>query len=487
MFLNNAKISSHWSLTGKLVTFYVLTASSSLLVACGFLYWTLVSNIDHEHRQLLSSELAELHSVLQQTPFDLNLLKQQVREESRYTGDVHSASFHPSAAHYSYFRVLDARQQLLVETKNMSRLFPIAVFPQFSETGNFTPHAKFQTEDGRKFLIITQFFPKNGFAYPWHIQAALNITQDEVILLHYQKMLGLVLIIGVCFSMIAGFWITKKGLRPLNKITQAVQAITINHLDDTISSEKWPRELTLLAVAFDEMLDRLDQSFARLSQFSADLAHELRTPINNLMGETEVALGRQRTSAEYRRILESNMEEFNRLNRLIDELLFLSKAEAPDTRINQEIIILELKLKKICTYYESLAAEKKITFHIQGQAAVFADPILLQRVLNNLIANAISYSDTGGKIYLLAKQGHKFAEIRVCDDGIGIDSKDLPKIFDRFYRADKARVKDTQGTGLGLSLVKSIMDLHHGTVTVQSKIGEGTTVILRFPLKQTQK
>ncbi len=487
MFSNNAKISSRWSLTGKLVTFYVLTSSGSLLAACGFLYWTLVSNIDHEHRQLLSSELKELHSVLQHTPIDLNLLKRQVREESRYTGDVHSASFHPSSAHYSYYRVLGAQQQLLVETKNMSRLFPIAVFPQLSKTGDFSPQEKFQTADGRKFLLITQFYPDDSHASRWHIQAALNITQDEVILLHYQKMLGLVLIIGVCFSTLAGFWVTKKGLRPLDKITQAVQAITINHLHGTISSEKWPRELTLLALAFDEMLDRLDRSFARLSQFSADLAHELRTPINNLMGETEVALGRQRTSAEYRRILESNMEEFNRLNRLIDELLFLSRAEAPDTRINQEIIILELKLKKICSYYESLAADKKITIHIQGQAAVFADPVLLQRLLNNLIANAISYSDPGGKINLLAKQGRDFAEIHVCDDGIGIDSKDLPKIFDRFFRADKARVKDTQGTGLGLSLVKSIMDLHHGTVTVKSKIGEGTTVILRFPLKQTLK
>ncbi len=488
MFSSNAKTNSHWSLAGKLVTLYIVTASSSLMVASGFLYWTLVSNIDHEHRQLLSSELTELQSVLQQSPLNLKLLKQQVREESKHTTDAHTASFHPSAAHYSYFRVLDSQQQPVVETKNMSTLFPVTVFPQLTKTGIFTPTVKFQTADGRKFLLITQFLTKSDeIAGSWQVQAALNITQDEVILLQYQKMLGLVVIIGICFSTIAGFWIAKKGLKPLNKITRSVQAITVNRLHDTISSEKWPKELSLLAMAFDEMLGRLDESFARMSQFSADLAHELRTPINNLMGETEVSLSRPRTASEYQQILESNMEEFGRLSRMIDELLFLSRAEAPDSKINLKKIVFENKIRKICSFYESMAAEKKITFHIEGHAKAFVDPVLLQRALNNIIANAISYSDMGANIYLLAKQDHNFTEIHVCDSGIGIDSKDLPKIFDRFYRADKARVKDTQGTGLGLSLVKSIMDLHHGTVTVHSKIGKGTTAILRFPSNPPQR
>jgi len=152
---------------------------------------------------------------------------------------------------------------------------------------------KIQTKDERIFLLITRHWPKNDVICKyWQVQVALNVTQDEFLLLQYQKMLGLVLLIGVCFSTIAGFWITRKGLRPLSRITQAVQTICINHLHEPISSEKWPKELTLLATAFDVMLQRLNESFARLSQFSADLAHELRTPINNLMGETEIALSR---------------------------------------------------------------------------------------------------------------------------------------------------------------------------------------------------
>jgi two-component system heavy metal sensor histidine kinase CusS len=460
----------------------VITASTSLLLACGFLYWTLLSNIDHEHKELLSSELAELQSVLQQSPLDLTLLKNLVREEAGHANEAHTASFHPSSSHYSYFRVLNSQQQLLVETKNMSSLFPVLVFPEYAKDWTLSSEEKIQTEDERIFLLITRYLPKDdNIDSSWQIQAALNVTQDETILFQYQKMLGLVLLIGVCFSTIAGFWITRKGLRPLNKITQAVQTISINHLHENISSEKWPKELALLASAFDDMLYRLDESFVRLSQFSADLAHELRTPINNLMGETEIALSRQRTLSEYQQILESNMEEFNRLNRMIEELLFLSRAESPETKIHCKVLVLEDELEKIRLFYESLASDKKIEIYILGNAHVFADPVLLGRSLSNLIANAIYYTHSGGKVCLLAKPGDHYTEVLVCDNGIGIDSGESSKIFDRFYRADKARAKNTQGTGLGLSLVKSIMKLHKGTVIINSKIEQGTTVILRFP------
>ncbi len=482
MFLKNAKISVQWSLAAKLVMLYVISASTILLMACGFLYWTLLNNIDHEHKALLIAELTELQSALQPSPIDQALLKQLVREESKNATEAHSASFHPSSTHYSYFRVLNSQHQRVVETKNMSSLFPESVFSEYTEDKIFASDVKIQTKDKRFFLLITQYFPQSSESgNNWQVQAALNVTQDEILLLQYQKMLGLVLLVGVCFTTLAGFWITRKGLKPLNQITQAVQTISINHLHETIASEKWPKELALLAAAFDDMLDRLDESFARLSQFSADLAHELRTPINNLMGETEIALSRQRTLSDYQQILGSNMEEFNRLNRMIEELLFLSRAESPETKIHCEILILEKELETIRTFYESLATDKKIKIRLVGHGRVYADPLLLRRALNNLIANAISYTNTEGEIILISKQVDQFTEVQVCDNGIGIDEKERLKIFDRFYRADKARVKNTQGTGLGLSLVKSIMDLHQGTVSVHSQTGKGTSVILHFP------
>ncbi len=488
MFSKNVKTRVQWSLAGRLITLYVITASTSLLLACGFLYWTLLNNIDHEHKELLAAELTELQTVLYKSPLSLTSLKELVGEESKHAGEAHTASFHPSSAHYSYFRILNSQQQLLVETKNMSPLFPISIFPELNEDGVLTSDVKIQTEDERIFLLITHYLSKrDDIDSFWKVQLALNVTQDEFLLLQYQRMLGLVLLTGICFSTIAGFWITRKGLQPLDQITKAVQTISISHLDESISSEKWPKELALLAVAFDEMLKRLDDSFARLSQFSADLAHELRTPINNLMGETEIALSRQRTVDGYQKILESNMEEFNRLKRMIEELLFLSRAESPETKINCQVLVLEDELETITSFYESLAADKKIEIELLGHAKVFADPMLLRRALNNIIANAINYTDTEGKIHIQAIASEDYTEIHVCDNGIGIEQGDLSKIFDRFYRADKARAKNTPGTGLGLSLVMSIMELHKGTVMIKSEIGRGTTVILRFPSQLSEK
>jgi len=488
MFSNNAKTPTHWSLAGKLVSLYIIAASTSLLLACGFLYWTLLSNIEYEHKELLDSKLKELHAALKQSPPDFIFLKKLVDDESKYTDEIHSASFHPSSSHYSYFRVINSKYQILIETQNMSTLFPIEVFPKFDHRAKLGSDANISTEDQRIFLLITRHLPKNNNPDDfWLIQAALNVTQDEFLLLQYQKMLGLVLFIGTCFSSIAGFWITKNGLKPLNKITQTIHTISINHLHQTISAEKWPKELALLAVAFDAMLYRLDESFARLSQFSADLAHELRTPINNLIGETEVALSRQRTVSDYQKILESNMDEFNRLSRMIEELLFLSRAESPETYINRTLLDLKDELKKILAFYESLASDKNITIQVRGNAKIFADSLLLRRALNNLIANAICYTDKGGSIQILLIASKNHTKIYIRDNGIGIETVELAKIFDRFYRADKARVKNTQGTGLGLSLVKSIMELHNGTVTIKSKIGQGSTVILRFPSQSSHK
>lgn len=482
MFLKNANTTTRWSLAGRLVTLYIITASTSLLLACGFLYWTLLSNIGHEHRTLLSAELTELQSILQQPAFDKALLKKMVRMGAVNSHETHTASFHPSSAHYSYFRVLDAQRQVVVETDNMAALFPVDIFEKANTEFISVSDTKMQTEDGRIFLLTTHYLSINEVPpYAWQVQVALNVTPDEFLLVQYQKMLGLVLVLGVCFSTIAGFWITRKGLRPLNQITQAVQTISINHLHESIASEKWPKELASLAAAFDAMLNRLEESFARLSQFSADLAHELRTPINNLMGETEIALSRERSVLEYQQLLASNMEEFNRLNRMIEELLFLSRAESPETKIHCLFLDLQDELETVTTFYESLAADKNIEIQLTGQAKIFADPMLLRRAVNNLIANAINYTDMGGKIQIHALLFDHYTEIQVCDNGIGINTDELSKIFDRFYRADKARAKNTQGTGLGLSLVKSIMALHQGSVTVNSKIGQGTSIILRFP------
>jgi two-component system heavy metal sensor histidine kinase CusS len=271
-------------------------------------------------------------------------------------------------------------------------------------------------------------------------------------------------------------------MRPVLQITRAAQRITATQLNERIGPAQWPGELVALAQAFDEMLMRLEDSFARLSQFSSDLAHELRTPINNLMGEAEVALSKNRSAEEYRQVIESGLEEYTRLSRMIDGLLFLARAESADTQIDRTSFDAREVLEAVREFYEALAKEKGIEVTCQGNSLINADPTLFRRAMSNLLSNALQYTPQGGMIFLrVEKADAQSIKVSISDTGIGISPEHLSKVFDRFYRADPARSQYSQGTGLGLSIVKSIMELHHGTVHITSEPSKGTTITLCFP------
>jgi len=234
-----------------------------------------------------------------------------------------------------------------------------------------------------------------------------------------------------------------------------------------------------VAAAFFNMLDRLEDSFTRLSQFSADLAHELRTPLANIRGEAEVALARPRTPNEYQTVIESSVAECERLSGIIDNLLFLARAEAAESKINQSHFDGRAAIERIAAYNEAIAEERRLTITCAGQGDVYADPVLFGRAVSNLVDNAVHFTSDGGRITISLTTNRNKAEITVQDTGCGIAAEHLPRIFDRFYRADASR--SSEGTGLGLALVKSIADLHGGSVSVESELGRGTLVTVRFP------
>ena len=255
-----------------------------------------------------------------------------------------------------------------------------------------------------------------------------------------------------------------------------------SRLNERIEAGLWPPELQSLATAFDRMLERLEESFNRLQQFSSDLAHELRTPLNNLMGEMEVTLTKQRNHEEYQQVLESSLEEVSGLARMIDNLLFLARAERSERRADARVLDATDEIRAVADFFEAFAEQKGVIIRVEGEGTVFADAMLLRRVLTNLVSNSIEATPPGGSITIAAQPtAGGGGEIRVVDSGRGVDAEHLPRLFDRFYRVDPARADHREGTGLGLAIVRSIMELHGGEVKIDSDPSYGTTVALDFP------
>jgi two-component system, OmpR family, heavy metal sensor histidine kinase CusS len=232
----------------------------------------------------------------------------------------------------------------------------------------------------------------------------------------------------------------------------------------------------------DGTLYRLDDPHSRLAQFSADLAHELRTPIHAMMGQTEVALGKECRPEEYRRILESNLEEYQRLARTINGLLFLAQAENPDTRIDRSQCDARQELEAIREFHEALAEDQGVSVTCKGQANLYADPTLFRRAVTSLLSNSLRHTPGGGRIVLSAEQTVDHGTlVRISDTGCGIADEDLPRLCERLYCPDHGTARCAEGSGLGLAIVKSIAELHSGTVAIQSSRGQGTVVTLYFP------
>jgi two-component system heavy metal sensor histidine kinase CusS len=263
-------------------------------------------------------------------------------------------------------------------------------------------------------------------------------------------------------------------------MTESLHRIGPDQLKQRIGSTGWPRELQPLAIAFDQMLKRLDDSFTRLSQFSADLAHELRTPIANMLGETQVALTRDRTATEYRETLESTVAECERLSRIVDNLLFVARVDAASEPIARKQFDARAEVEKIAEFYQTVADDRHVTIRCSGNGQIYADPDLFERAVGNLLDNALRFTPENGSIQIALCQHEADFEVAISDNGCGIAAEHLPRVFDRFYRAESSRGSD--GAGLGLALVKSIVDLHGGSALIESELGRGTTVKLVFPL-----
>ena len=464
-----------WSLAARLTAWYAGSAFVMIVSAVGFLYWVLGHSLDREDDNQIADQVRVLRDLLADRPDDLVGVRQEAEQEfqSRQHTQV-------------YVRLLDANGRVLVETPGMAKLLGPDSFPP--PTTDFQSGSDQRADDGTPLRVMSvRLSGGPPGRSPYTVQAAMDRHQEVELLAEYRKHLWVVLGAALVVCVVVGYQIARRGLRPVQIVTDTARRIDTANLGERIDPDGLPAELLVLADTFNHMLDRLEASFTRLARFSADIAHELRTPVNNLRGGVEVALGKARTPDEYRDVLASNLEECGRLARLIESLLFLARAENPQTQVVKDRLDVGAELATVCEFYEAAAGEKGVTLTVTVAGGVHADlnRTLFQRAVGNLVENAVAHTPAGGVVTLTATATDTSATVGVTDTGGGIPAAHLPHVFDRFYRADPSRSSSGGNVGLGLAIVKSIVELHGGNVHIASG-GGGTHVTLTFPRKMTK-
>ncbi|HSC76480.1 MAG TPA: heavy metal sensor histidine kinase [Pseudomonadales bacterium] len=305
----------------------------------------------------------------------------------------------------------------------------------------------------------------------YHIAVGINIHHHQEFLHAFEWQLLFIGGAGSLIMAILGWFAAKRGLRPVQEMAHIASHISAQQLQERLPINNIPVELLTLAESFNAMLDRLGDSLQRLSEFSSDLAHELRTPINNLMMQTQVSLSKPRDAATYRDILYANFDEYERLARMIADMLFLAKADHGLVIPHAEPVNLFHEATALCEFYEAVAAEKSVTCSVAGNAIIHGDKLMLQRALGNLFANAIRHSHQGSCIKIDIQMKNTQAIITIENHGDAIAPEQLPRVFDRFYRADASRQRNDDGTGLGLAITQSIIHAHGGYITAHCENG----------------
>lgn len=316
------------------------------------------------------------------------------------------------------------------------------------------------------------------------------LAPREQMLAAYRLKLLATLAVGALLAFVLGGWVSRRALQSLRALASKAETIDVRRLHVRLNQADLPQELQGLQESLNQMLARLEQGFAQLSRFSEDLAHEVRTPLSNLMGQTEHTLRKPRPLEEYEGLLASHQEEYERLSRMVDSILFLARTEQPQASMNLRWVDLSELTTQLCEYFEGMAEEANMALHnemgtvtevhSQLAARVWADEDLLRRALANLLSNALRYGAKGQPIRISSYHMPGQMVIRVSNQGPVIAETQLALLFERFYRCDPSRANPGQTGGLGLSIVRSIMQLHQGRAWVESDKG-GTRFMLAFP------
>ncbi|WP_416364451.1 heavy metal sensor histidine kinase [Pseudomonas sp. NFX183] len=364
-------------------------------------------------------------------------------------------------------------------------LLSIGAKPQEPLLTNFTPretlgYLNWADSNGNQVLSASSLM-RLASGERVRVLLSLDRRDDQALLSAYLRATVIALPMLLILIGMGAWWLVQRGLAPLKQFSHVAAKVTTQDLTHRLSVDNLPKELGELAQGFNVMLNRLDAGVQQLSQFSDDLAHELRAPLTNLMGKAQLTLSRQRPPGEYKAVLESNTEELERLARIVSDMLFLAQVSHPAARASFTAVSLADEAHRVMDLFALSAEDKQLTLTLSGEAQVQGDRLMIQRALSNLLSNAIRHSPAGAHIALRVEAYGNSVSLSVSNPGPGIEVHHLPHLFERFYRVDSSRARTEGGTGLGLAIVRSIMTLHQGQTDVRSSPGAFTVFRLVFP------
>jgi len=380
-----------------------------------------------------------------------------------------------------YVVVKDSQDRVLYQPENF-QVPEAARWPAAPQSGEpHTPLVHWRSADQEFRATAFTVAPAYDKANALQVLAAIDTAHHEHFLAELRRTLLLYALAAVAVSGLLGWLAAHQGLAPLRAMRARAAAVSGHPFDERMPVDAVPAEMAALAGEINAMLDRLQQDYRRLAEFSSDLAHELRTPISNLLTETQVALSAKRDGPTYRNILASNAEELERMARMVADMLFLAKAERGMNLPNRERFAAAPEVQALLDFYDAVAEEKGLRLRAVGDGVIDGDRLMVRRAVSNLLSNAIRHADPGSEVVVTIDTGERSVAVSVENTADDIPPAALPRLFDRFFRVDPARTHPgSEGAGLGLSITKAIVDAHGGNVMATSR-DRLVRLEMRFP------
>ena len=459
------------SLTQRLTLMFVTAASAVLLV----LGLVIASSVEQHFEDLDLEVLSGKMELTRQA-----LLR--VHSGDGLTEFTHQLAYSLVGHHGMEVMVIDADESIIFATGHAA-FDPALVIRQATQAPD---KSTLWQLDGQTYRGLSAHLPTSvldATDQPTRVTVAVatDIAHHQAFMQGFLQTLWLFVAGAALLTGLLAWVAVRRGLAPLRAMRTQAQGVTALQLSQRLPVQTIPRELAELAQSLNDMLARLEDAFKRLSEFSSDIAHELRTPVSNLLTQTQVTLSRARSADDYRRILESNEEEFERMARMVSDMLLLAKADNGLALPQREQLYMAEEVRALFDYFDALAEEKSLTLTLQGDCQLWADRLMLRRALANLLSNALRHADSASTLLVNLQALETGVQISVSNQGDGIAPEHLERVFDRFYRVDPARQRSSDGTGLGLAITQSIVAAHGGNIWATSS-GGLTTLTMQLPL-----